>query len=91
MRVRIYDHITPILHSLHWLPVSFRIDYKVLLLTHQCIYGHARSYVPPFACLRASPNFFELSDQATQDARSLQGSDWYKVNPSLFTLWAVAC
>ena len=42
---RKYDHITPILHSLHWLPVSFRIDYKVLLLTHTCINGHAPPYL----------------------------------------------
>ncbi len=26
-----FDHITPILHKLHWLPVKFRIDFKVLL------------------------------------------------------------
>ena len=25
------DHISPILASLHWLPVRFRIDFKVLL------------------------------------------------------------
>ncbi|KAL1007014.1 hypothetical protein UPYG_G00080710, partial [Umbra pygmaea] len=41
MRVRKHEHITPILHSLHWLPVSTRIEYKVSLLTHQCIHGHA--------------------------------------------------
>lgn len=27
-----YDHETPVLSSLHWLPVCFRIDLKVLLL-----------------------------------------------------------
>lgn len=26
------DHITPILPALHWFPVSFRIDFKILLL-----------------------------------------------------------
>ena len=45
MKVRKYEHITPILHSLHWLPVSFRIDYKVLILTHTCINGHAPPYL----------------------------------------------
>lgn len=25
-----YNHITPVLASLHWLPVSFRIDFKLL-------------------------------------------------------------
>lgn len=45
MRVRKHEHITPILHSLHWLPISTRIEYKVSLLTHQCIYGHAPPYL----------------------------------------------
>ncbi len=29
-----FDHITPILKSLHWLTVECRIDFKVLLLTY---------------------------------------------------------
>ncbi len=33
------------MESLHWLPVSFRIVYKVSLLTHQCIHGDAPSYL----------------------------------------------
>ena len=45
MRVRKYDHITPVLKSLHWLPVSLRIEYKISLLTHQCIHGHAPQYL----------------------------------------------
>ena len=45
MRVRKYDHITPILQSLHWLPVSSRIEYKIALLAHQCVHGHAPPYL----------------------------------------------
>ena len=45
MRVRKHEHITPILHSLHWLPVSTRIEYKVSVLTHQSIHGHAPPYL----------------------------------------------
>ena len=33
------DSVTALLHELHWLPVSARIDYKVATLCHQCIYG----------------------------------------------------
>ena len=40
-----FDHITPVLKSLHWLPVSLRIEYKVSLLTHQCLYGNAPIYL----------------------------------------------
>ena len=36
-----FSHITPALYELHWLPVSLRIDYKILLLTLKCIYGLA--------------------------------------------------
>ena len=45
MRVRKFDHITPILHSLHWLPIISRTEYKISLLTHQCIYGNAPPYL----------------------------------------------
>ncbi len=31
-RSRKYDHITPIVQSLHWLHIKFRISYKILLL-----------------------------------------------------------
>ncbi len=38
-RSRKYDHITPILQSLHWLPIKFRISYKILLLTYKALNG----------------------------------------------------
>ena len=33
-------HITPVLRSLHWLTVSDRIKFKILTLTHKCLYGN---------------------------------------------------
>ncbi|KAF7710425.1 hypothetical protein C0J45_1613, partial [Silurus meridionalis] len=44
-RSRKYDHITPILSSLHWLPVKFRIDYKLLLLTYKALNGLTPMYL----------------------------------------------
>uniref|UniRef100_A0A8C9WC19 Reverse transcriptase domain-containing protein n=1 Tax=Scleropages formosus TaxID=113540 RepID=A0A8C9WC19_SCLFO len=44
-RTRKYDHITPVLKSLHWLPVSYRVDYKILLLTYKAIHGIALAYL----------------------------------------------
>lgn len=38
-------HITPILKSLHWLPVCFRIDFKVLLLVFKCLNGLGPTYL----------------------------------------------
>jgi len=54
---RKFDHITPVLAALHWLPVEARADYKVLLLTYKAVNGAAPSYlcdlVKPYAPVRA--------------------------------------
>ncbi|KAF7691394.1 hypothetical protein HF521_011691, partial [Silurus meridionalis] len=44
-RSRKYDHITPILSSLHWLPVTFCIEYKLLLVTYKTFNGLAPMYL----------------------------------------------
>ena len=41
----IYDHVTPCLYELHWLPVSLRIDYKITVLSFKCINGLAPEYL----------------------------------------------
>ena len=38
-------HITPVLASLHWLPVCFRIDFKNLLITFKARHGLAPEYI----------------------------------------------
>lgn len=40
-----FDHITPILKELHWLPVQFRIEFKVLLLSYKALYGGGPVYL----------------------------------------------
>ena len=44
-RTRKFDHITPILASLHWLPITFRSDFKVLLLTYKALHGLSPLYL----------------------------------------------
>lgn len=39
------QHITPILHDLHWLPVRQRVEYKVLLLVYKSLHGLAPQYI----------------------------------------------
>ena len=43
--VKKYDHITPVLMQLHWLPVRCRIEYKVLLIIYKCLHGLAPVYL----------------------------------------------
>jgi exonuclease III len=44
-RTRKRDHITPILINLHWLPVTYRIQYKILVHTYRIINGTGPSYL----------------------------------------------
>src|SRR5664279_5696800 len=39
------DHTTPVLHSLHWLPVDYRIKFKLCLLMHLVHIGRSPSYL----------------------------------------------
>ena len=45
MRKSKFDHITPLLRELHWLPIDKRIKFKIMLLTYKCINGLAPSYL----------------------------------------------
>ena len=40
-----YDHITPVLVRLHWLPVFYRIRFKVLLLTYKALNDLSPEYI----------------------------------------------
>ena len=39
------EHITPVLQALHWLPVKYRIDYKILCYAFKCLHGSCPSYL----------------------------------------------
>ena len=55
------DHITPVLHDLHWFPVNYRIDFKILLFTFKTLNNLAPPYLSnllhrhtPACCLRSA-------------------------------------
>lgn len=56
-KTRRRDHISPVLASLHWLPVKSRIEFKTLLLTYKALNGQAPSYlkelIKPYCPARA--------------------------------------
>lgn len=54
MRTAKYDHITPVLKELHWLPVERRIQYKILLYTHKAVHSDAPTYIKDLIEIRAS-------------------------------------
>ena len=44
-RTRKYEHITSVLYRLHWLPVSHRCQFKILLFTFTILEGPAPGYL----------------------------------------------
>ena len=46
------QNITPVLRSLHWLPIKFRLRFKILLLTYKCLNDRAPSYLSELLTIR---------------------------------------
>ena len=57
------SHITPILKSLHWLPMRARVDFKVLCLTYQCYHQNAPKYLNDIISKHVPPRALRSSDQ----------------------------
>ena len=57
-----YDHITPTLVKLHWLPVRFRVIFKIAMLAHKCIYGNAPEYLGGLIKVKSTSRYNLRSD-----------------------------
>ncbi len=44
-RTRKYEHISPALSILHWLPIKHCIDFKILLITYKALNGLAPQHL----------------------------------------------
>ena len=45
VQVSKFNHVTPVLIKLHWLPVCFRIMFKILLMVYKCLHDMAPPYL----------------------------------------------
>ena len=59
----IYEHIQPVLKSLHWLPVKQRITFKILLLTFHAINKSGPSYLSDLITLYKPPCSLRSEDR----------------------------
>ena len=50
-------HITPILEDLHWLPIKYRIELKIVLLTFKCLRGLAPQYLVDLIAVAAQSRY----------------------------------
>ncbi len=55
-RTRKYDHIIPVLSTLHWLPIKHCIDFKILLITYKALNGLASQYLSELLSHYNSPH-----------------------------------
>jgi len=69
-----YEHITPVLRdTLHWLPVTARIQFKIAALTFDCVRGTGPVYLKQVIC--------PVSDLPRRSFRSAGRSDLF-VSPA---------
>ena len=52
-----FCHITPVLSQLHWLPIKYRIEFKILLMTFKAIHGMAPDYLCKLISRRKSTGY----------------------------------
>ena len=58
-----HEHITPYLKELHWLPVAYRIKYKIALLTYKCVYDKAPKYLSELIEVYKPPRTLRSSEK----------------------------
>ena len=52
-----FDHITPVLYQLHWLPVKFRIHFKVLLITFEALHGMSPFHIQELIKIKSKSRY----------------------------------
>ena len=61
---RKYDHITPILKDLNWLPVTTQLYYRRAIMAFKCMIGRVPTYI--------SSQFIERQDVSNRNTRIFQ-------------------
>lgn len=86
-----FCHITPVLHDLHWLPVKYRIYYKVLLITFKALHNQVPNYIKELISVKKQSSYSLRSNQAPllsvplgRSAKTLGDRSFAQASP---TLW----
>ena len=87
-----FCHITPLLKSLHWLPVKYRIVFKLLLITFKAIHGLAPAYISELISVRdatgrynlRSNNYLRLNYSSCKSLATLGDRSFHVAAPKLW-------
>ena len=63
-----YDHVTPLLKSLSWLPVKDQLYYRQAIMAFKCMTGQAPEYLTSEFITREHP---EVSERTTRSSQEL--------------------
>ena len=58
-----FGHVTPLIYELHWLPIRYRIEFKILLITFKILNFLAPSYLSSLISLRL-PSIYNLGNSS---------------------------
>ena len=78
-----YDHITPALYNLHWLPVFYRIYFKILILTFKPIYNMSPSYTSNLVSIK-SCSVYSLRSNSSLGFGPSEGAYAFHIGSSFF-------
>ena len=71
LQVSKFQHITPVLCELHWLPIQYRIIFKILLLVYKSLNGTSPSYLAQKLHYRShTRSFRSVSNELLMQPRS---------------------
>ena len=60
-----FCHITPLLKQLHWLPVTHRIRFKLLLMTFKAVHDLSPQYIRDLITIKTYPRYKLRSSNST--------------------------
>lgn len=70
------EHITPVLKSLHWLPVQYRIDFKILMFVFKALHGLAPVYLTELLTVREPGRALRSSNQLLLEVPRSKYKHW---------------
>ena len=72
--IKLSANITPVLINLHWLPVQYRIQFKILLLVYKALHDLSPSYLKDLLAYNSSQR--KLRSTSHELLRISRSSDW---------------
>ena len=73
-----HEHVTSSFIRLHWLPIKFRINFKIAMLCFKCIHGHAPNYLKSMVAIKKTSTYnlrsstsIQLEDHSRRSKKTL--------------------